>query len=249
MAQICYKNLKLFSWYFLCANIFVCVVIFFLSFNLNLSLKMKAKKKKTKTKHELEIFFYWWTQYSKIVTGSSIYGYMKRKITWALARKTEKTPLAWGLNCSLVTLQTRTHDTWREWRGDKRAQAVFRHKAPSRDKDHRELVERKLWLHDLRSDAQRLTWMGFGFLSYRPCHKDIWASLPCLSKTLTKNLNEPKPWWLLGKQLILARTRRTCHILPGLSCFRLLWPWRSLSSVCELRLLVTMEQSDPGAAF
>lgn len=45
--------------------------------------------KKKKTKRELEIFFYW-TQYSTIVTGSSIYGYIKRKLTWVLARKTEK---------------------------------------------------------------------------------------------------------------------------------------------------------------
>lgn len=111
MAQICYKNLKFFSWYFLCANIFVCVVIFFCLSTWICLWKWRQKKK---TKHELEIFFYW-TQYSKIVTGSSIYGYIKRKITWALARKTEKTPLAWGLNCSLVTLQTRTRDTWREW--------------------------------------------------------------------------------------------------------------------------------------
>lgn len=93
----------------MCQHFCLCCY-FFLSFNLNLPLKMKAKK----TKHELEIFFYW-TQYSKIVTGSSIYGHIKRNITWALARKTEKTPLAWGLNCSLVTLQTRTHDTWWEW--------------------------------------------------------------------------------------------------------------------------------------
>lgn len=87
---------------------FLFVLLFFSVFQLESVFENEGKKKKTK--HELEIFFYW-TQYSKIVTGSSIYGYIKRKITWALARKTEKTPLAWGLNYSLVTLQTRTRDT------------------------------------------------------------------------------------------------------------------------------------------
>lgn len=65
------------------------VLLFFSCLQLESVFENEGKK----TKRELEIFFYW-TQYSIIVTGSSIFGYIKRKITWVLARKTEKTPFA-----------------------------------------------------------------------------------------------------------------------------------------------------------